>query len=265
MRVLIVGCGDLGTRAGLLLAAGGHVVFGLRRRAELIPAPIQPIAADIHHIEALALPAVDAIVVSLTPDQRNEAGYRATYVESLHALIKTFPGTRLIFVGSTAVYGDHAGAWVDERSVCAPSEFNGRVLREAEALVFEHGGLVLRLGGIYGPGREWLIRRARNRSAASGLRWTNRIHVDDAAAAIASAITERWPVALLNVVDREPALECEVLAHLCKSMQLDAPPIDSSPVTDNKRVGCKALQNQGFVHRYPSYREGYAELLGAAK
>lgn len=261
MRVLIAGCGDLGSRAGLKLAALGHTVFGLRRNADRIPAPIVPIRGDLLHLAEIALPPLlDAVVVALTPDERSAAGYQRTYVAGVEALqADKRCAAPMVFVSSTAVYGDHHGNWVDESSLCAPDGFNGQVLLNAEHLLTND--LVLRLGGIYGPGREWMIRRARAGGSASSVRWTNRIHVDDAAGVIAQAVDQQWTAGILNVVDTQPTLESEVLSWLANALNAAPPQLNADPVSDNKKVRCEKLIGRGFVHRYPSFCDGYASML----
>src|SRR6185369_11478108 len=114
------------------------------------------------------------------PEQRDEAAYRGLYLDGLRRLLDRVQTPRIIFVSSTAVFAQDAGEWVDEDSPATADAFNGRVLRAAEGeLSAHHQGIVLRLSGIYGPGREAMLRRAR--TADAGRRhWTNRIHVDDA-------------------------------------------------------------------------------------
>lgn len=264
MRVLIIGCGDLGSRVGLSLAALGHTVYGMRRNAAQIPAPITPIAADVQKLKSTDLPsALDALVIALSPDARDEASYRHTYVDGLQAALNAANGQapKRVWVSSTAVYGDQQGGAVDEETPCAPLGFNGRVLLEAEQLALGAGSAVIRCGGIYGPGREWLIRRARVASTASALRWTNRIHVDDAAALIVQVLIEAWPAQIYNAVDCEPALESVVLTDLAQRVGGPAPHIDSAPVADNKQVSSAKIRRMGFVHQFRSWREGYAALL----
>jgi nucleoside-diphosphate-sugar epimerase len=264
-RALIVGCGDLGTRVALGLIERGWWVVGGRRRPEQIPAPIEAIALDLNAIDRAALPAsLDAVVVVLTPDARNEAAYRRTYLDGPIALRAALPEVaQWLFVSSTAGYGDHAGAWVDETSAPRNPAWNGRVLLEAEAHFVD--ALIVRLAGIYGPGRNMLIERVKRGASASATRWTNRIHVDDAAGLISEAIDQRWSPAIINGVDRTPALEIEVLLDLAERLGLPPPPIDERAPGEHKRIRTIHPRAANRTLRYPSWREGYAALLEEAR
>ncbi|HSK40645.1 MAG TPA: hypothetical protein VK943_12840, partial [Arenibaculum sp.] len=139
----------------------------------------------------------------------------------------------VLFVSSTAVYGDAGGDWIDERTTPAPGGFSGRTIREAEDLLASRLGgtgitpVVLRLGGIYGPGRTRLIDQVRGGSAVipAESRFTNRIHRDDAAAAIVHLCTmESVPAPVYVGVDNEPAELGEVLSFLAAELGLPRPP-----------------------------------------
>ncbi|HEX9086380.1 MAG TPA: NAD-dependent epimerase/dehydratase family protein, partial [Arthrobacter sp.] len=198
MTVLMAGCGDLGTEAGLRFAAAGHRVVGWRRSPEKLPAAIEGAAADLGSGKLPPIPAdTTAVVVAIAADSPTEAAYRAAYVDGLSNVLDAVLGSgapvrRVLFVSSTAVYGDAGGDWIDERTTPDPGGFSGRIIREAEDLLISRLSgtgitpVVLRLGGIYGPGRTRLIDQVRGGSAVipAEPRFTNRIHRDDAAAAI---------------------------------------------------------------------------------
>jgi nucleoside-diphosphate-sugar epimerase len=289
MTVLLAGCGDLGTEAGLRFAAAGHRVVGWRRSPEKLPAAIEGVAADLSAGPVPPLPAhTTAVVVALAADAPTEAAYRAAYVDGLtnvlDAVLAADGGRgsgansvrRILFVSSTAVYGDADGGWVDESTTAAPGGFSGRILREAEELLYRrlHGTgitpVVLRLGGIYGPGRTRLIDQVRGGTATvpAGSRFTNRIHRDDAAAAIVHLCTmDTSPGPLYLGVDNEPAELGEVLRFLAAELGLPQPPSasgagDSEPSRGgNKRCGNALLRGTGFQFEYPSFREGYRAVL----
>lgn len=265
-RVLIVGCGDLGSRLGLRLGASGAEVWGLRRNAAALPAGIRAFAADLQDAASLAgLPRQwDATVFCATPAARSPEGYRATFIDSTRRVLDRLddPG-RVLFVSSTAVYGQDAGEWVDEDSPTAPVAFNGRCLLEAEQALRERApeAVVARPSGLYGPGRTRMLRLAREAVTLPPPRWTNRIHIDDAAAALAHllALQRPQPVYLLN--DDEPALEHEVIAWLRNVQGL--PPLAPGPAgaVAGKRVGNARLRASGFLPAHPDFRSGYRELL----
>lgn len=268
-RVLIAGCGDLGIAIAAQLPHSE--VYGLRRTTALLPPGIRPVAADLQDGAGFgALPtAVDTLVYAPTPPARNEAGYRAIYVDAMARLLQALPRPaatlRLIYVSSTAVYGQDGGEWVDEASATEPAGFNGRVLLEGERLA---AGLVqdcsvLRLAGLYGPGRHWLLRRARaGEPLLPGEHWTNRIHLDDAAAL--AALLARLDVASRCVigVDDAPATEREVLDWIAARLGLPPLPVQSGgALTGGKRLCNQLARSSGWRPRYPSYRDGYTSVL----
>lgn len=278
MTILLAGCGDLGTEAGLRFAAQGHRVVGWRRSPGKLPAEIEGAAADL---SAPNLPSVPkdttAVVIAVAADAPTEEAYRAAYVQGsahvLNALERdgVIP-ERVLFVSSTAVYGDAGGGWVDEGTAAVPGGFSGRVLLEAEDLL--HARLAgtrtrtsaLRLGGIYGPGRTRLIDQVRSGSAIipEDVRHTNRIHRDDAAAAIVHLVTMPDDPAPVYVgVDDEPADLGSVLRFLAAEMDLTEPRVgDAGPARGgNKRCRNWLLHSTGYMFNFPSFREGYRDIL----
>ncbi len=266
MRVLIAGSGDLGGRIARGLRAEGADVVSIVRR----PRPNEPDKLAFDLTQPLASPITgefDVLVHCLSPAHRDEASYRAVYVDALQHLLEACPDVpRVVFVSSTAVYGDHGGAWVDESAPCRPSAFNGQVLLDAERLAQSCGreALVLRLGGIYGPGREMLLRRIRSGEplpVSDPPLYTNRIHVDDAAAAAVHLVAQ-GAAGVFNLVDDMPAAQPDVLDWLADRMGLPRlARTASGPAPENKRIANATLRNTGFVFRYPDFRAGYDTLL----
>ena len=278
MTILLAGCGDLGTEAGLRFHALGHRVVGWRRSPAKLPSAIEGVAADLSAPELPPVPAdTTAVVIAVAADSPSEEAYRASYVDGLTHVLDALerdgvqPG-RVLFVSSTAVYGDAGGGWVDERTPAAPGGFSGRVLLEAEQLIqARFSGTAttatsLRLGGIYGPGRTRLIDQVRNGSAVipEDVRYTNRIHRDDAAAAIVHLATlAPRPETTYVGVDNDPADLGTVLRVLAAEMGLAEPPAgDAGPARGgNKRCRNSLLLSTGFTFTYPTFREGYRAVL----
>ncbi|MDR6415747.1 SDR family oxidoreductase [Pseudarthrobacter sulfonivorans] len=278
MTILLAGCGDLGTEAGLRFAAAGHRVVGWRRSPEKLPAAIEGVAADLGSADLPSVPAdTTAVVVAVAADSPTEAAYRAAYVDGLANVLAALERDgvtpqRVLFVSSTAVYGDAGGGWVDERTTAAPGGFSGRILREAEDLLLSRlrgtGSMpiVLRLGGIYGPGRTRLIDQVRSGAAVipDEPRYTNRIHRDDAAAAIVHlASTAADPGPVYVGVDDDPADLGDVLRYLAAEMGYPAPPVGPAGEArgGNKRCSNALLRGSGLELAYPTFREGYRAVL----
>lgn len=267
MRVLIAGCGYVGSELARRLAED-HDVWGLRRTAGELPAGVRPLAGDVTDPSTLELPDdVDALVYAVSPGRREEAAYRAAYVHGLRTVLTALGSrpARLLFVSSTAVYGQSDGSVVDEESPTDPSSFAGRVLLEAEAVAQAAGGSVLRLAGIYGPGRTRLIDQVRAGEATypSPDVHTNRIHRDDGAGALAHLLTLGDPAPVYLGVDDDPAPRGEVLRWLAD--RLDAPRPHEAPDArtrgGDKRCSNARLRASGYDLTYPSYRDGYAAML----
>ncbi|SDW97683.1 Nucleoside-diphosphate-sugar epimerase [Arthrobacter sp. cf158] len=280
MTVLIAGCGDLGTEAGLRFAAAGHQVVGLRRSPEKLPPEIHGVYADLSK-GVPQLPAdVDIVVVAVAADASTEEAYRAAYLNGVKNILdalerQSLEPRRILFVSSTAVYKDSGGAVVDESTPTEPTRFSGKILVEAEDLLFArtHGTatrpISLRLGGIYGPGRTRLIDQVRTGKAVipAQPRHTNRVHRDDAAAMIVHLTTmEQVPDPVYVGVDDYPAEMGEVMRFLAAGMGCPEPPTaepggasDAGP--GDKRCSNALLRASGFDFAFPTFEEGYRALL----
>ena len=263
--VLIAGAGDVGGRLAALRIARGDDVIAIRRRDVAPGDGIRSLRANLATGEGLsALPKeAVALVFCAAPDQRDESSYRALFHDGLRRLVDACRAPRLIFVSSTAVYAQHEGEWVDEGAPTHPSAFNGRVLLDAERALDERpGGLALRLSGLYGPGREAMLRKARSGEPGAP-RWTNRIHVDDAASALSHLLDLAHPQPLYLGNDDGPALESDVLGWM--RAREDLPPVPPIPGPETgRRVSNARLRASGWRPTHPDYRSGYAGLLGDA-
>lgn len=271
-RVLLAGCGDLGLRVAQQLRARGDEVWALRRRPPVQAGDVQWLCADLTDPASLAcVPrGITQLVYLPTPDRRDPAAYRATFVDGLAHLLDALDEAslrRVLFVSSSAVYGEHGGDWVDEDTPVAPSGFNGSAMLEAEQRLAAWGGcsIVLRLAGLYGSGRMALIERLRAGQVAvprRPLHWANRIHVDDAARAIAHLLQLPDPRPLYLGVDSTP-LPLDVLYdYLAGLLGAPQPATGAAPTgVGSKRLSNRRLCDSGFVPCWPDSRAGYAALL----
>lgn len=273
MSVLIAGCGDLGSQAGLLYHAAGHSVVGWRRRPENLPAEITGQAVDLSACVPPIPAETDILVFSASAGERTEAAYRAGYVNVVVNVLDALErdGVRprkVLFVSSTAVYSASAGE-VDEKTPVDPDTVTARVLLEAENVLHlrRPNAVVLRLSGIYGPGRTRLITQARSGNSirlSAYPQFTNRIHRDDAAAAIVHLTTVvPDPEPLYLGTDDEPADLGDVLTFVAGELGL--PPVGLERVAGApaaaKRCSNRLLRDTGFDLAYPTFREGYRAVL----
>ncbi|MCC9145985.1 MULTISPECIES: NAD-dependent epimerase/dehydratase family protein [unclassified Arthrobacter] len=277
MTVLIAGCGDLGTEAGLRFAAAGFSVLGWRRSPEKLPAQITGSAVDLTAGNLPHIPAdTDVVVIAVAADQRTEEAYRAAYLTGTANVLDALERDgvqprRILFVSSTAVYGDADGGEVDEETPAAPASATGAVILEAEQLLHTRrpDAVVLRLSGIYGPGRTRLIDSVTAGTAVVPARTqlTNRIHRDDAAAAIVHLTTRvSSPAPLYVGVDMEPVELADVLGFLAAELGRQLPPASETSTSrgGNRRLSNRRLRGTGFEFAYPTYREGYRAVLAGA-
>ncbi|MBD8604021.1 SDR family oxidoreductase [Pseudomonas sp. CFBP 8771] len=276
--VLIAGCGDIGSRVARRLLALDWRVYGLRRQVEQLPTGVLGVAADLHQArcpDAWPREPLDYLLYCVAATQHDEAGYQAAYVDGLgHVLAwlaenRQTP-SRIVFVSSSSVYGQSEGEWVDETSPVAPGGFSGQLMRKAEQLALNAPvpATVVRLTGIYGPGRERLAAQVREgyQVASQPPLYGNRIHADDAAGLLAFVLQADARGEVLDDcyigVDDAPAALHEVVDWLRGYLGVT----HRSQTQSIRRTGSKRCSNArakalGWLPQYPTYREGYAALL----
>lgn len=276
--VLIAGCGDVGSRLATRLLGSGWEVHGLRRNVARLPDGVIGVAGDLFDKECPAtwpIGAVDYLVYCAAATDHDEAGYRAAYIQGLQHVLEWLNDygqapKRLVFVSSSSVYGQQEGEWVDETSSAVASGYSGQVMLEAEQLALKSGipASVVRLTGIYGPGREWLLTQVRRgyRVVTEPPLYANRIHVDDAAGLIAYLLeADERGVALDDVyigVDDAPAPLADVVGWLREYLGVTEWADDASVRrTGSKRCSNARAKALGWTPTYPSFREGYAAIL----
>jgi nucleoside-diphosphate-sugar epimerase len=163
--VLIAGCGYLGRAIASRLHNAGWTVEGWTRSIESakeIPHAEYPIRA-VNIATGTELSTYnwefDVIIHSASTRGGDADLYREVYFDGARNLLNHFGHSIVVFVGSTSVYAQTSGEWVTEESAAEPRHSRGKILRQAEQLVLERGGIIARLAGIYGPGRSYLLQR----------------------------------------------------------------------------------------------------------
>ena len=282
-NVLIAGCGYVGTALGVRLAAARHRVWGLRRTCPGLPSSIEPFTADLSVPETLRELPRDLEVVFYTAGAASfsDSAYKSAYVDGLTHLLEALREqgqrpSRIFFTSSTGVYAQDAGEWLDERSPAMPSKFSGLRLVEAESALLGAGypATIVRLGGIYGPGRTRLIEQVRNGTARlteGRTCYLNLIHRDDCAGVLAHLMGMPHPDSMYIAVDNEPVERNALLGWIAEQLGLPKPPTASSEeATEPQRGGNRRFRNArllatGYQFAYPSFREGYlSDLPGRA-
>lgn len=283
MRVLIFGAGFSGRAIGRRLSADGHPVVGTTRSPE--------------RLERLRLAAMEPLVfdgVQGTPELRAELARTTHLILSaapsaegdpvLNALEGDLgvgtPALRWIgYLSTVGVYGDRGGNWVAEDDRLDPTSTRGRQRVAAEEAWLRFGAgrgvpvALLRLAGIYGPGRNALVNLAEGtaKRVIKPNQVFNRIHVDDIAGATA-LLAQKELGGAFNITDNEPAPPQDVVAFAASLLGVEAPPevpfeaAEMSPMArsfygDNKRVSNARLRETGYEFRYPDYRTALSDMV----
>lgn len=304
-EALIVGCGYTGTRLGRRLLEAGHSVTGTTRSAEratrLAEAGIRPLLVDLtvpEDVRKLEEEAPDVCFYLVPPLERpprggaTDGGVPAPgprdggddggpLLATVRALRRA-PLEAFVYGSSTSVYGDRGGSWVDETAVPAPDSPAGRARLASERALLRAGWewdcrpRIGRIAGIYGPGRT--LRRAigsgRYHVVEGVESWTNRIHVDDLAAALAALWREGRNGRVYNLSDGHPHRSADfarLVAELC-GLELTVIGREEAEARYSetrlaRKLGSKRVSNRrlrqelGVVLRYPSYEEGVPAAL----
>jgi nucleoside-diphosphate-sugar epimerase len=285
-RMLIAGCGFVGSALAEMLAADGHDVIALRRSESAPPAGATPLRADLTSASDLERlpPDVDVIFHTAAPDGPSLEAYRAAYVDGLRNVIAatTRRGRRprrLLLTTSTAVYAQDHGEWVDEDSPAEPQRFQGRSLLESERIARDSGieAVAVRFGGLYGPRRNRLIEQVLRGEAALPARpaYTNRIHRDDCAGVLRHLAAIERPAPVYLGVDHEPADRRDVLVWIAERLGAPRPPVEptsppsaggeAAPDATGKRCRNDRLRKSGYRFRFPTFREGYEDVIAATR
>jgi nucleoside-diphosphate-sugar epimerase len=274
-RVFVAGAGYVGSVAAGMLSRAGHEAATGRRSPSGEPGSF---AMDVLRPGTYppALLEADCVVYCVSADAFTEESYRAAYVEGLAKVIEAASrgaARRLVFVSSTGVFAQDDGGVVDEGSPALPKGFSGRTILEGEALLaaapFE--STAIRFSGIYGPGRDRLVRMVRAGSpvsAKSRAAITNRIHRDDCARAIVHLVQAPSVRPLYLGSDEAPTPMGKILDWIAARLGLPPPPVgaDSPDVLQrggNKRISSARLRGEGFRFLYPTYREGFEAIIAA--
>jgi len=270
--------------------AQGQDVFALtrsrQRAAEFAARGIEPIVGDVTRRDSLdVLPAVDVTLYAVGFDRSTGHSMQEVYVDGLrNVLAKVTPGKGgFLYISSTSVYGRKKGEWVDESSACQPTRTRGRICLEAEHLVRSffsqqasidaNGASILRLAGIYGPGR--LLRRVDTLRSGAQLpgnpeAYLNLIHVQDAVQSICACEARGEFGETYLVCDNKPVRRRDYFETLAALMDAPAPNFapagDSSPADERSDKRCsnrKLREELGVSLRFPSYESGLPDAVAS--
>lgn len=277
----IFGCGYLGIRVARKLLGDGWQVSALTRsekRARALAAEgIRPWIGDWNDRRTLGgLPSADRVLVSVGYDPRTKRSRHEVYVEGLRAALQVMqPQCRVCYISSTGVFHQNDGRWVDESSPCHPTSEGGRAHLRAEELLRRvrqqqptAATVVLRMAGLYGPGRVPRIAAIRRGEAiaTSSTGFLNLIHVDDAAESVIRAWNHPHPAPLYVIADGHPVVRADYYREMARLS--GSPPARFTEPTapsrgdSNKRIWTARMRRDLLKRlEYPCYREGLRSIL----
>jgi len=277
-KLLVIGCGKLGQKLGLLAKKTPLDLLGFKRK-KITSTNIRIEQQDIFDksfFDKVKIHSPDFILYSLSADEQSEKSYRRNYVEGLKQVIKSIKYINnfqhLFFVSSTSVYGDNNDQFIDEFSETSPKNFRGTILLEAENLLntVKFNSTILRLSGIYGSGRNYMIKLSQDAESWPKVdRWTNRINEDDAANFIIFLLNQclqgEIPEKLYLLTDKEPVTLFRLLNWIRQNLNLkNKINITSDPIL-GKRLRSSIIPSLKFEYKYPTYKQGYKVLIQEVK
>lgn len=289
-RLVIFGCGYLGSAVARAAQGAGMRVEALTRnpeKAETLRAAglTQVVVADLASDAWHGTIAAGADFVVNTVSSGGPESYRHSYVDGMRSILDwagqgSVPAGTLLYTSSTSVYPQGGGVIVDETAEAPGGTPNGMIIRESEKLLdvapaavrIRH--FILRLAGLYGPGRHHLLDQLRAGALTlngSGEPRLNVAHRDDIVAAILACLQAPAEVTggVFNVADLAPGTRNEVVRWLSEQIGRAAPGFDGTstrrragaPVPDRIISSAKIQRTLGWRPRYPDFRAGFASLL----
>jgi nucleoside-diphosphate-sugar epimerase len=273
--ILIAGCGFVGLPLARSFASSGWQTCAITRSgstaADLQQEPFRIETVDIAERASFRrLPpiAFDVVIHCASSGRGGAPAYEAVYLSGAQNLIDRLRPKLFVLAGSTSVYAQTDGSWVDEQSVADPSGETGKILRKTEDLVLYSNGTVARLAGLYGPGRcVPLEKLARGKAVieGEGERVMNMVHQEDAVDSLRFLVENNLP-GIFNVVDNEPVPQRDWFLWVCEQLRKPLPPYGPRDLNrkrgwTNKRVSNRKLCSFGWKPRYPTFKEGIGEMI----
>jgi nucleoside-diphosphate-sugar epimerase len=298
---IIFGCGYLGLQIGKLWQASGDYTWAFTRSEnrvlELGVAGMHTAQGDVTDPDSLAHlqtvfgingATLESLLYAVGYDRTGGPDIHAVYAGGLKNVLASLPSSvnRVIYISTTGVYGPAGGDWIDEATPPDPQRDGGKASLAAEQILIQHPlgkrSAILRLAGIYGPGRvPYLDKlRAGEPLAVPSEKWLNLIHVDDAARIVVAI--DPWLAKqaendgphIFCVSDGSPVVRGEYYAEVARLIGA-APPTFCTPSKDtpaaaraaaDRRVSNRKLLNTlNIALCYPTYREGLAAILAQSR
>ncbi len=275
-RVLIAGCGYVGEAAANQFHAHGWEVecwTSSTESAAKLAGRFYPVrAVDVSYAVA-PVPDVDIVIQSVSSRGGDEEQYRRLYLGGARNLRAAFPDATILFTSSTSVYAQTDGSVVDEKSAAEPVHAKGKILRETEEVIRAADGVVLRLGGIHGPGRSAIVTKFLHGEAPAGdpERFINQVHRDDIVNALLLLAERRheYPGEIFNVVGDQPIKAIDAYEWLAPRLRKPIPAPRRKDVpgkrgVSNKQVSNAKLRALGWTPRFPTFEEAMSGSILAS-
>ena len=276
LKVLIIGCGQLGFSIVNNADPDVFKLYGFSRSLRKSPASI-----EMHQVDILKTEAIDAIklinpeiiIYAVSADTQSIESYQDHYVVGLkktyEAILELNHFKHLFFVSSTRVYGQKTTKILSELDIAEPSDYGGEALMEAETVArqLKDKATILRLSGIYGPNRKRMIQLAQSNPGnwPATNNWSNRIHEEDAARFIVflmkRIMMNESIEPLYLVTDGVPTKQYDVLTWIRNRLQLTTDTIELPILESGKQLQSVLLNQTGFVLKYPDFTYGYEAII----
>ena len=276
LKVLIIGCGQLGFSIVNNADPDVFKLYGFSRSLRKSPASI-----EMHQVDILKTEAIDVIklinpeiiIYAVSADTQSIESYQDHYVVGLkktyEAILELDHFKHLFFVSSTRVYGQRTTKILSELDIAEPSDYGGEALMEAETVArqLKDKATILRLSGIYGPNRKRMIQLAQSNPGnwPATNNWSNRIHEEDAARFIVflmkRIMMNESIEPLYLVTDGVPTKQYDVLTWIRNRLQLTTDTIELPILESGKQLQSVLLNQTGFVLKYPDFTYGYEAII----
>ena len=276
LKVLIIGCGQLGFSIVNNADSDVFKLYGFSRSLRKSPASI-----EMHQVDILKTEAIDVIklinpeiiIYAVSADTQSIESYQDHYVLGLkktyEAILELDHFKHLFFVSSTRVYGQKTTKILSELDIAEPSDYGGEALMEAETVArqLKDKATILRLSGIYGPNRKRMIQLAQSNPGnwPATNNWSNRIHEEDAARFIVflmkRIMMNESIEPLYLVTDGVPTKQYDVLTWIRNRLQLTTDTIELPILESGKQLQSVLLNQTGFVLKYPDFTYGYEAII----
>lgn len=292
--IIIFGCGYVGTALARHFLAAGVRVGALTRNLEKAQVlrelgVSEVVVADLDDYawHDTVVGTYEAVVNCVSSAGGGIAGYQKSYFNGQASILKWAAGQsilRYVYTSSTSVYPQDRGVEVNETADTTEAPPTGKVIVESEQLIAAAVAslskwFVLRLAGIYGPSRHYMLDLLCDGAdviPGSGEYTMNVIHLEDIVTAICAALTADAPSGIYNIADDHPSSKAEMVKWLAEMIGIEAPSFDPDNVSprlarrggrmpDRKILNAKAKHFFGWSPRYSSFRDGYRVLIEEQK